>query len=138
MKKSAITKVKYSRALRLLLLMALPLLFGACQTTGIKGENRPAFGLMPASCGTGKGHVLVKGWPLVKDRAYNVYVSCSPGKDFVKANSRPIDSLSIVVNGGVVGKRYYFRLTQLARDGEGWVESLPTSDWGVVAKAESQ
>jgi ankyrin repeat protein len=84
----------------------------------------------------GNGVIAVRGWakpPPKLGPGFNIYISRISGRDYTRANLKPISTLSIVIHGVKPGKRYYFVLTNLAYTAQGLIESKPSQEFSMVA-----
>lgn len=67
---------------------------------------------------------------------YNIYVTQTSGKGYVKANASPIKDVKYVLKGLEVGKKYFFVLTSVTKDVPP-IESKFSKEWSDIAKPES-
>lgn len=67
---------------------------------------------------------------------YNIYISETSGKGYVKVNPSPIKDVHYMVRGLEVGKKYYFVLTSVTNDVPP-IESKFSQEWSDIAKPES-
>jgi hypothetical protein len=86
-----------------------------------------------------QGGAVVVSWgrkPPPNSAGYNVYVTETSGKGYVKANASPINDSKYVVKGLEVGKKYYFVLTSVTKDVPP-TESKYSKEMSDIAKPES-
>lgn len=67
---------------------------------------------------------------------YNIYITETSGKGYVKANPMPINDVKYVLKGLEVGKKYFFVLTSVTKDVPP-IESKFSKEWADIAKPES-
>jgi hypothetical protein len=63
-------------------------------------------------------------------------MSDTSGSGYKKVNDTPVTSLSFLVQGLEINKRYFFVLTSLTNDSPP-VESRPSQEWSVLSMASS-
>ena len=66
---------------------------------------------------------------------YNIYITESSGKGYVKVNPSPVNDTHFVVKGLEVGKKYFFVITSVTNDVPP-IESKFSKEWADVAKPE--
>jgi hypothetical protein len=67
---------------------------------------------------------------------YNIYVTETSGKGYVKTNATPINDVGYMVKGLEVGKKYFFVITSVTKDVPP-IESKFSKEWSDIAKPES-
>jgi hypothetical protein len=67
---------------------------------------------------------------------YNIYITETSGKGYVKANASPINDVKYIVKGLEVGKKYYFVIRSSSKDVPP-VESKSSKEMTDIAKPES-
>src|SRR5665213_2679383 len=84
------------------------------------------------------GEINLKGWGVITGnaRGYNIYMSVSADTGFRKVNNAPVTTLSYLVQGLDINRRYWFKLTQMTND-EPPVESQPSAPWSVLSRMAS-
>ena len=80
------------------------------------------------------GYILQKGWsaPAGSVMGYNLYMSDSSGTGYKKVNDTPITTLTYLIQGLEINKRYFFVLTSLSTDSPP-VESRPSTEWNMLS-----
>jgi hypothetical protein len=66
---------------------------------------------------------------------YNIYITETSGKGYVKVNPSPVNDTHFVVKGLEVGKKYFFVITSVTNDVPP-IESKFSKEWADVAKPE--
>jgi hypothetical protein len=74
--------------------------------------------------------------PGPRTAGYNIYITETPGKGYMKANAAPIKDVHYTIKGLEVGKKYYFAISSVSNDTPP-VESRPSREASDVAKPEN-
>ncbi|MCE5299874.1 MAG: PorV/PorQ family protein [Spirochaetia bacterium] len=74
--------------------------------------------------------------PAAKYAGYNVYITETTGKGYVKVNASPINDTHYVIKGLEVGKKYFYVVTSVTRDNPP-TESRYSKEFSDIAKPES-